>query len=202
MQPLSRSAWRAWGYGALWIPEAIGREVFSGLGVVAGQYEQPDRRQRHRQYLRARSGLFGGRAEGPQRAVRRPFSCSGWASRTFLRCRACGSTSTASLSPPCVRTCKASRPTRRTSRSLHPRRAQDRARRARAQRCWSCPLNSPDGAHPYNVPPEHTRQAREILGAGKLLCGRTGRDPGDRSRSRHALVLGEFLALTWACPTT
>ena len=27
-----------------------------------------------------------------------------------------------------------------------------------------------DGAHPCNVPPEHTRQAREILGAGKLLC--------------------------------
>jgi probable F420-dependent oxidoreductase len=27
-----------------------------------------------------------------------------------------------------------------------------------------------DGAHPYNVPPEHTRQARDILGPGKLLC--------------------------------
>ncbi len=27
-----------------------------------------------------------------------------------------------------------------------------------------------DGAHPYNVTPEHTAKAREILGAGKLLC--------------------------------
>jgi probable F420-dependent oxidoreductase len=27
-----------------------------------------------------------------------------------------------------------------------------------------------DGAHPYNVPPEHTAQARRILGTGKLLC--------------------------------
>ena len=27
-----------------------------------------------------------------------------------------------------------------------------------------------DGAHPYNVTPEHTRQARTLLGAGKLLC--------------------------------
>jgi hypothetical protein len=27
-----------------------------------------------------------------------------------------------------------------------------------------------DGAHPYNVTPEHTRQARVLLGAGKLLC--------------------------------
>ena len=27
-----------------------------------------------------------------------------------------------------------------------------------------------DGAHPYNVPPEHTAEARRIMGAGKLLC--------------------------------
>jgi len=27
-----------------------------------------------------------------------------------------------------------------------------------------------DGAHPYNVPPEHTAEARGILGRGKLLC--------------------------------
>jgi len=27
-----------------------------------------------------------------------------------------------------------------------------------------------DGAHPYNVTPQHTAQARAILGAGKLLC--------------------------------
>ena len=27
-----------------------------------------------------------------------------------------------------------------------------------------------DGAHPYNVTPEHTAEARQILGPGKLLC--------------------------------
>src|SRR6202047_4449925 len=27
-----------------------------------------------------------------------------------------------------------------------------------------------DGAHPYNTTPEHTAQARSILGPGKLLC--------------------------------
>lgn len=27
-----------------------------------------------------------------------------------------------------------------------------------------------DGAHPYNVTPEHTAQARQILGPGRLLC--------------------------------
>ncbi len=29
---------------------------------------------------------------------------------------------------------------------------------------------SADGAHPYNVTPEHTAQARALLGANKLLC--------------------------------
>ncbi|HEX6441418.1 MAG TPA: TIGR03620 family F420-dependent LLM class oxidoreductase [Stellaceae bacterium] len=27
-----------------------------------------------------------------------------------------------------------------------------------------------DGSHPYNVPPEHTAEARRIMGGGKLLC--------------------------------
>jgi probable F420-dependent oxidoreductase len=31
-----------------------------------------------------------------------------------------------------------------------------------------------DGAHPYNVPPEHTLKARELLGPGKLLCVEQG----------------------------
>jgi probable F420-dependent oxidoreductase len=31
-----------------------------------------------------------------------------------------------------------------------------------------------DGAHPYNVSPEHTREARAILGPNKLLCVEQG----------------------------
>ena len=31
-----------------------------------------------------------------------------------------------------------------------------------------------DGAHPYNVTPEHTRQARTLVGIGKLLCVEQG----------------------------
>ena len=31
-----------------------------------------------------------------------------------------------------------------------------------------------DGAHPYNVPPQHTEEARAILGKGKLLCVEQG----------------------------
>jgi probable F420-dependent oxidoreductase len=31
-----------------------------------------------------------------------------------------------------------------------------------------------DGAHPYNVTPEHTHEARALLGAGKMLCVEQG----------------------------
>jgi probable F420-dependent oxidoreductase len=50
-----------------------------------------------------------------------------------------------------------------------------------------------DGAHPYNVPPEHTAEARHILGAGKLLCPEVWvllePNPGAaRSAARQALA--------------
>lgn len=50
-----------------------------------------------------------------------------------------------------------------------------------------------DGAHPYNVPPEHTAEARRILGPGKLLCPEVWvlleSDPGKaRSAARQALA--------------
>ena len=50
-----------------------------------------------------------------------------------------------------------------------------------------------DGAHPYNVPPEHTADARRILGAGKLLCPEVWvlleTDPAKaRSAARQALA--------------
>jgi len=49
-----------------------------------------------------------------------------------------------------------------------------------------------DGAHPYNVPPEHTQQARAVLGKGKLLCVEQGvileADPREaRARARQFL---------------
>jgi len=50
-----------------------------------------------------------------------------------------------------------------------------------------------DGAHPYNVPPEHTAEARHILGPGKLLCPEVWvlleTDPAAaRSAARQALA--------------
>ncbi len=56
-----------------------------------------------------------------------------------------------------------------------------------------------DGAHPYNVPPEHTHQAREILGAGKLLCVEQGAiletDPAKARARRSASSSRSYMGL-------
>jgi len=55
-----------------------------------------------------------------------------------------------------------------------------------------------DGAHPYLVSPEHTKEARDVLGAGKLLCpeqtvlGET--DPA-RARRIARAWLGRYLEM-------
>jgi probable F420-dependent oxidoreductase len=54
-----------------------------------------------------------------------------------------------------------------------------------------------DGAHPYNVPPEHTAHARSVLGPGKLLAPELAvtleRDPSkarEMGRAHLAIYLG------------
>jgi probable F420-dependent oxidoreductase len=55
-----------------------------------------------------------------------------------------------------------------------------------------------DGAHPYNVPPEHTAEARRILGPGKLLCPEQmvvlETNPSEAHRIARA-ALGRYLQL-------
>jgi probable F420-dependent oxidoreductase len=55
-----------------------------------------------------------------------------------------------------------------------------------------------DGAHPYNVTPEHTQEARALLGAGKLLCVEQGAiletDPA-RARATARRFLSIYMPL-------
>ena len=55
-----------------------------------------------------------------------------------------------------------------------------------------------DGAHPYNVPPEHTAQARRILGPGKLLCPEVWvllETEADKARSAARQALASYMRL-------
>src|SRR5438309_7322020 len=55
-----------------------------------------------------------------------------------------------------------------------------------------------DGAHPYNVPPRHTADARRILGSSKLLCPEQmvvlEKDPSEARRVAR-IALARYLQL-------
>jgi probable F420-dependent oxidoreductase len=157
----------AWGYGALWIPEAIGREVFaasawllantSTLTVASGianiYARDPVSAAAAQMGLNEQSGgrfLLGlGVSHIPLvEGVRRHNYGKPVASmRAYLQ----GMAEAPYQSVPPIDNPKT------VLAALGPKMLELSAKRA-------------DGAHPYNVTPEHTRQARAILGSGKLLC--------------------------------
>jgi probable F420-dependent oxidoreductase len=156
----------AWGYGALWIPEALGREVFSASawllantsalivasGIANIYARDPLASAAAQKGLNEQSGgrfLLGlGVSHVPLVEVRKHAYGKPLATmRAYLRGMA--EADYRGIAPPA--------PPKTVLAALGPKMLELSAELA-------------DGAHPYNVPPEHTRQARRILGAGKLLC--------------------------------
>jgi probable F420-dependent oxidoreductase len=160
-----------WGYGALWIPEAAGREVLSsaawllartGRLVVASGIANIYARDAlaaasAQKGLNEQSGdrfLLGlGVSHAPlvknlrQHDYGKPVATM----RAYLQAMAAAPYwSVPPLAPPMT-----------VLAALGPKMLELSAELA-------------DGAHPYNVPPEHTREARAILGKGKLLCVEQG----------------------------
>ena len=181
----------AWGYGALWIPEAIGREVFSAsawllantrsliiASGIANIYARDSLSSAAAQKgLNEQSGdrfLLGlGVSHIPlvqgvrQHEYGKPVATM----RAYLRGMA---------DAPYKSALPAAQP-KTILAALGPKMLELSAELA-------------DGAHPYNVPPEHTRQAREILGPDKLLCVEQGAiletNPAEaRARAREFLTL-------------
>ena len=155
----------AWGYGALWIPEALGREVFSASawllantsalivasGIANIYARDPLASAAAQKGLNEQSGgrfLLGlGVSHVPLVEVRKHAYGKPLATmRGYLRGMA--EADYRGIAPPA--------PPKTVLAALGPKMLELSAELA-------------DGAHPYNVPPEHTRQARRILGAGKLL---------------------------------
>ncbi len=161
----------AWGYGALWIPEAIGREVFSAsawllantsnlivASGIANIYARDSLSSAAAQKgLNEQSGdrfLLGlGVSHIPfvqdvrQHEYGKPVATM----REYLRGMADA-----------------------PYKSVPPASVPQTVLAALGPKMLELSAELADGAHPYNVTPEHTRQAREILGAGKLLCVEQG----------------------------
>jgi probable F420-dependent oxidoreductase len=185
----------AWGYGALWMPEAVGREMFSAAAwllantttlVVASGIANIYARDAF-STASAQNGLneqSGGRfllglgvshiplVEGMRNhQYGKPVATM----RSYLQAMAGAQYGSV---PP------ASKP-QTVLAALGPKMLALSAELA-------------DGAHPYNVPPEHTAQAREILGPGKLLCVEQGAvletDPA-KARAAARRFLSVYLGL-------
>jgi probable F420-dependent oxidoreductase len=161
----------AWGYGALWIPEAVGREVFSASAwllantdrlIIASGIANIYARDAFsaaaaQQGLNEQSGgrfLLGlGVSHIPlveglrQHHYGKPVATM----RSYLQAMA-----------------------KSEYRSVPPAAAPKTVLAALGPKMLELAAELADGAHPYNVTPEHTRQARALLGEGKLLCVEQG----------------------------
>jgi probable F420-dependent oxidoreductase len=157
----------AWGYGALWIPEALGREMFSACSwllantsrlIVASGIANIYARDAFATAA-AQKGLAeqsGGRfllglgvshiplVEGLRRhEYGKPIETM----RKYLQTMA-----------------------ESTFASVAPASTPQTILAALGPNMLDLSASHADGAHPYNVTPEHTQGARVRLGAGKLLC--------------------------------
>src|ERR1700678_3607859 len=157
----------AWGYGALWISEAVGREVFSasawllantGTLIIASAIANIYARDSF-SAAAAQKGLneqSGGRfllglgvshiplVEGVrQHAYGKPVATM----RGYLQAMA-----------------------KSHYQSVPPTVGPKTVLAALGPKMLALCAELADGAHPYNVTPEHTARARGILGSGKLLC--------------------------------
>jgi probable F420-dependent oxidoreductase len=161
----------AWGYGALWIPEAFGREVFSASAwllantsrlVVASGIANIYARDSFaaaaaQKGLNEQSGdrfLLGlGVSHIPlvQGVRKHEYGKPVATMRAYLE----------GMSASIYKAVAPESPPQTVLAALGPKMLELAAELT-------------DGAHPYNVSPEHTREARAILGPNKLLCVEQG----------------------------
>jgi probable F420-dependent oxidoreductase len=156
-----------WGYGALWIPEAVGRDPFALLSFLAAKTDKlvlatgiANIYARDAMSLRAlqqtMAELSGGRFVLGLGVSHKPMVAD-------LR----GHDYAKPLS-----TMRRVLEAMRQAIYVGPAPAREAPIVIGALRPKMLALSAElaQGAHPYNVPPEHTARAREILGDGPMLC--------------------------------
>ena len=187
----------AWGYGALWIPEAVGREVFSACGWLLASTRR----------LIIASGIANIYARDPLSAAAAQKGLNEQSGGRFLL--GLGVSHIPFVEG--VRHHSYGKPVATMRAYLHghaasavsirrtARTAPHRPGGAGAPKMLELSGEAADGAHPYNVPPEHTRQARALLGPGKLLCVEQGAVlETDAAKARR--IARRFLALYLGLP--
>ncbi len=156
-----------WGYGALWMPEAVGRDPFSLIGYLAAQTER----------LVFATGIANIYARDPMtlRAVAQTLG-----ELTDDRFILGLGVSHAPLVEG-VRGHEYKKPLTTMRNTLEaidkalymgpsPEKKAPIVIAALRAKMLALAAEKCAGAHPYNSPPEHTAKAREIMGEGPLLC--------------------------------
>jgi len=187
---------QAWGYGALWISEAVGREVFSASAWLLANTSS----------LIIASGIANIYARDPFSAAAAQKGLNEQSGGRFLL--GLGVSHIPLVEG--VRKLQYGKPvaTMRAYRramaeapyqSVPPAVPPKTVLAALGPKMLELSAESADGAHPYNVTPEHTRQARTILSAGKLLCVEQGAILETNPAAARAMAR-RFLAMYLALP--
>jgi len=157
----------AWGYGALWIPEAVGRDPFALIGYLAARTEKlvlatgiANIYARDALTMRAVRETLG---EASQGRFVLGLGVSHAPMVTGLRKHEYGKP---------IETMKSYLEAMAAATYVGPTPAEPAPIVLAALRPKMLALSrdAARGAHPYFVPPEHTARAREILGKGAWLC--------------------------------
>jgi probable F420-dependent oxidoreductase len=156
-----------WGYGALWVPEAVGREPFSLLGYLAAKTRSlvlatgiANIYARDAMTMRATRETLGESSQGRfllGLGVSHAHLVAGVRKHEYGKPVATMRAYLEAMDAAIYMGPKPAQPAPIVLAALRPK-MLELAREKTA------------GAHPYFVPPEHTARARQILGKGALLC--------------------------------
>jgi probable F420-dependent oxidoreductase len=186
----------AWGYGALWIPEAVGREVFSSSAWLLANTRD----------LIVASGIANIYARDPISAASAQKGLNEQSAGRFLL--GLGVSHIPLVED--VRRHEYGKPVA-TMRaylqamaeapyySVAPAEKPQTILAALGPKMLELSATQADGAHPYNVTAEHTHEARTRLGAGKLLCVEQAAILESNSAKARARAR-EFLAIYLGLP--
>jgi len=157
----------AWGYGALWISEAVGREVFSASAWLLANTSK----------LIVASGIANIYARDSFSAAAAQKGLNEQSGGRFLlglgvsHVRLVEGLRKLHYGKPVTTMREYLRGMAEAPyQSVPPAAPPKTVLAALGPKMLELAAESADGAHPYNVTPEHTAQARALLGADKLLC--------------------------------
>jgi len=139
-----------------------------GVRVAPCRNDDTRGRDGYRQHLLARCDLDGAGAQDVDRSVPTIVSC--WASESVIARWSRECRGLTYEKPIATMRSYLERMDQATYLGPAPSTAPVRVLGALRDRMMNLAAELADGAHPYNVPPEHTAHAREVLGADKLLA--------------------------------